>query len=147
MTTTRSYHGGTPLDDSGSPLRRHGDRVEALPGGFYRVLGRADDTMNLGGIKVSAVEIERVLDLHPLVRESAAVAARDPDGGPERLVVYLVLAGPEPDLRPLLGELQGLLRERLNPLFRISEVVPVASLPRTASNKVMRRQLRDEARP
>ena len=92
------YYAGTATDDSGSPLRRHGDRVEAMPGGFYRVLGRADETMNLGGIKVSAVEIERVLDRHPLVRESAAVADRGPDGGPERLVAYLVLVGPVPDL-------------------------------------------------
>ena len=33
-------------------LRRHGDEVARLPGGYYRALGRADDTMNLGGIKV-----------------------------------------------------------------------------------------------
>ena len=35
-----------------TPLRRHGDEFERLPGGFYRALGRCDDTMNLGGIKV-----------------------------------------------------------------------------------------------
>ena len=35
------------------PLRRHGDEVERLPGGFYVAHGRCDDTMNLGGIKVS----------------------------------------------------------------------------------------------
>ena len=34
------------------PLRRHGDEVESLPGGFYVAHGRCDDTMNLGGIKV-----------------------------------------------------------------------------------------------
>ncbi len=34
------------------PLRRHGDEVERLPGGFYVAHGRCDDTMNLGGIKV-----------------------------------------------------------------------------------------------
>ena len=36
-------------------LRRHGDEVARLPGGFYRALGRADDTMNLGGIKVQTM--------------------------------------------------------------------------------------------
>ena len=35
-----------------TPLRRHGDEFERLPGGYYRALGRCDDTMNLGGIKV-----------------------------------------------------------------------------------------------
>jgi acetyl-CoA synthetase len=141
-----AYFGGTPPGESGVPLRRHGDRVAALPGGFYRVLGRADDTMNLGGIKISAVEIERVLDCHPLVRESAAVAVQDPGGGPERLVAYVVLADPAQDLGSLLGELQALLRDRLNPLFKLAEVVAVAALPRTASHKVMRRLLRDESK-
>ena len=58
-------------------------------------------------------------------------------GGPERLVAYVVLDGPEPDPGRLMGELQSLLGQRLNPLYRLSEVVPVASLPRTASNKVI----------
>lgn len=37
--------------ETGGRLRRHGDEVERLPGGYYRALGRTDDTMNLGGIK------------------------------------------------------------------------------------------------
>ena len=39
------------LGGTGERLRRHGDEVERLPGGYYRALGRCDDTMNLGGIK------------------------------------------------------------------------------------------------
>ena len=49
--------GGSDGSGSGSfPLRRHGDAFERLPGGAYRALGRLDDTMNLGGIKVSSGE-------------------------------------------------------------------------------------------
>ena len=40
------------LEGHSCPLRRHGDEVERLPGGFYVAHGRCDDTMNLGGIKV-----------------------------------------------------------------------------------------------
>ncbi len=40
------------LPGSQTPLRRHGDEFERLPNGYYRALGRCDDTMNLGGIKV-----------------------------------------------------------------------------------------------
>ena len=40
------------LAGAGARLRRHGDEFERLPGGYYRALGRCDDTMNLGGIKV-----------------------------------------------------------------------------------------------
>lgn len=48
-----TYYQGMPRDAaSGRPLRRHGDEVQRLAGGYYRALGRCDDTMNLGGIKV-----------------------------------------------------------------------------------------------
>ena len=46
----------------GTILRRHGDQMERLANGYYRAHGRVDDTMNLGGIKVSAAEIEQVLN-------------------------------------------------------------------------------------
>ena len=52
------YLADTPIAD-GRPLRRHGDHMQRLPGGYYRALGRVDDTMNLSGIKVSSAEIER----------------------------------------------------------------------------------------
>ena len=40
-----------------TPLRRHGDEFERLPNGYYRALGRVDDTMNLGGIKVRHLDV------------------------------------------------------------------------------------------
>lgn len=47
------YYGGMPLDKTtGRIMRRHGDEFQRLPGNFYVALGRCDDTMNLGGIKV-----------------------------------------------------------------------------------------------
>ena len=46
------YYRGTPPGRTGMPLRRHGDELEAIGGGYYRMAGRCDDTMNLGGIKV-----------------------------------------------------------------------------------------------
>lgn len=126
------------------PLRRHGDQLECLPEGYYRALGRVDDTMNLGGIKVSAAEIERTLNIVPEICETAAIAISPPEGGPSQLVIFAVVA---PDAQPqpdqLLSVLQNAIRQHLNPLFKIHRVVIVDSLPRTASNKVMRRILRD----
>ncbi|MGB0653444.1 MAG: AMP-binding protein [Thermoplasmatota archaeon] len=135
------YYAGTPAGPGGALLRRHGDEVSHLHGGYYQAHGRADDTMNLGGIKVSSVELERVMDQHPSIKETAAVATTPPGGGAEQLVVYAVAAtGATADaLRP---ELQALIKKELNPLFRVSDVVLVDALPRTASNKVMRRELR-----
>lgn len=132
------YLAGTPAA-GGAPLRRHGDHAERLPGGYYRAHGRVDDTMNLSGIKVSAAEIERVLAGVAGVGECAAVAVPDRGGGPDRLIVFAAPARSMPDPLPAL---QRALAERLNPLFKIAEVRVVDALPRTASNKVMRRELR-----
>ncbi len=132
------YLADTPIAD-GRPLRRHGDHMQRLPGGYYRALGRVDDTMNLSGIKVSSAEIERALSRVEGIGECAAVAVADRHGGPDRLVVFAV---PTRALTDPLPSLQRALGERLNPLFKISEVCLVDALPRTASNKVMRRELR-----
>lgn len=139
------YYEQTPRDERGAPLRRHGDQLEQLPGGYYRVLGRADDAMNLGGIKVAAVEIERVLNQHPDVSATAAIAVQGKDGGPEELVVFVVPKGERRDPFETQRELQQLLRTHLNPLFQISRLEWIDELPRTASNKVMRRLLRVQA--
>lgn len=53
---TKTYYSDMPRCQTTSRvLRRHGDEVQRLPGGYYRALGRCDDTMNLGGIKVGWV--------------------------------------------------------------------------------------------
>ncbi len=129
------YEAGCPRVADRGPLRRHGDLVRRLAGGMFRAEGRADDTMNLGGIKVSSAEIEAVLGTHERIVECAAVARRR--HGRDELVVFVVGDAPEP------RELDRLLRERLSPLFRVAEVRPIAALPRTPSNKVVRRALRD----
>ena len=137
------YFKGAPQPN----LRRHGDAIERLPNNCYRIHGRVDDTMNLSGIKVSSAEIEEVLNTIDSVQETAAVAVPPKGGGPSRLVIYAVLAasGAAPAKRELHATLQVALSEHLNPLFRIHDVVIVDALPRTASNKVMRRLLRQQA--
>jgi hypothetical protein len=119
--------------------------------------------MNLGGIKISSVEIERVCNLVDGVHETAAIAVNPAAGGPSLLVVYVVLkpgvdASSEPgaaadgmngadgtDFKAALKtQLQNSIKSKLNPLFHISDVVMSTLLPRTASNKIMRRVLRDE---
>ena len=137
------YFAGTPSLPEDVPLRRHGDQVERLGDNQYRALGRADDTMNLGGIKVGSAEIEQALNSVRGISETAAIAVSPPQGGPSRLVVYAVVSG-EIQAGSLEESLQEAIRRNLNPLFRIGAVIVVEALPRTASGKVMRRILRDE---
>jgi acetyl-CoA synthetase len=137
------YYAGAPKAPRGVVLRRHGDCIERLPGGYFRAHGRADDTMNLGGIKVSSAEIERVLNAVPGVVETAAVAVPPRGGGPSLLWIFAV--APNADRVALLSTMRQSVRDHLNPLFKIQELVLVDALPRTASNKVMRRLLRDRA--
>ena len=135
------YYKDSPPGPNGEVLRRHGDRIGRLHHGFYKAEGRADDTMNLGGIKVSSRELEQVLDTHESVYESAAVGVQTEGEGMEKLIVHLILnRAIEMDL--LRSELGALLAEKLNPLLKIHDLVTTDDLPRTASNKVMRRKLR-----
>lgn len=134
------YHEGCP-----EGLRRHGDAVEPLPGGFWRAHGRADDAMNLGGIKVSSQEIEQVADAHPSIYQSAAVAVQAEGEGADRLVLFVVARG-SPDPAILKTEVAARIAREINPLFKVHDLVLVPEIPRTASNKVMRRILRADYR-
>ncbi len=137
------YHGDLPTTDV--PLRRHGDQMERLPNGHHRARGRSDDTMNLGGIKVSSAELEETVTGVSGVLEVAAVAVPPDGGGPDQLAVFVVAEpGVAVDPAATRAAMQTEIRSHLNPLFKIAELRVVESLPRTASNKVIRRVLRDE---
>ena len=139
------YYADTPTGPEGRLLRRHGDQFERLPNGYYRAQGRVDDAMNLGGIKVSCVQIEEIVNQLAAIRESAAIAVSPPGGGPSQLVIYLVMNEEDPQNQDTIKtEIQKQIRQHLNPLFKVHDVVMIESLPRTASNKVMRRSLRSE---
>mmetsp|Transcript_14712 Transcript_14712/g.36670 ORF Transcript_14712/g.36670 Transcript_14712/m.36670 type:complete len:810 (-) Transcript_14712:172-2601(-) len=143
----KAYYADMPTyPPSGRPLRRHGDELVRLPGPYYQALGRCDDTMNLGGIKVSSVELERaVVERVQGVAEAAAVGVPTPGGGPEQLVLFVVLrpGSTPPGAKELQAACTAALRQQINPLFKPDKVSVVSSLPRNASNKVMRRVLRD----
>lgn len=145
----QTYFGESP-SQNGNRLRRHGDYFRKIGGGYYAAGGRADDTMNLGGIKVSSIEIEKVLNSISGISETAAVAVPFETSGPDQLIVFYVPVENESNAefpigdRELLSEMNQTLRSELNPLFKVRKMIKKESLPRTASNKVMRRILRSE---
>ncbi len=140
----QTYYAGLP-EYQGKTLRRHGDYLVRMKNGYYRVMGRTDDSMNLGGIKVGAGQIEEVINAFGEVKESAAIAVSPPEGGPAELVIFAVTFHPH-QAEELKARFQQALRTKLNPLFKISNVILTDQLPRTASGKIMRRLLRKEAR-
>ncbi|ERN04459.1 probable acyl-activating enzyme 18, peroxisomal isoform X1 [Amborella trichopoda] len=137
------YFKGMPFY-KGMQLRRHGDIIKRTVGGYYIVQGRADDTMNLGGIKTSSVEIEHACEgADDNVLETAAISFSA--GGPEQLVILAVLKkGRSADVKVLKENFSRAIHRNLNPLFKVSFVKVVPEFPRTASNKLMRRVLRDQ---
>ncbi|KAI7749201.1 hypothetical protein M8C21_028256, partial [Ambrosia artemisiifolia] len=139
------YFEGMPVYN-GMQLRRHGDIVKRTIGGYFMVQGRADDTMNLGGIKTSSIEIERVCEqANDSIMETAAVSCQPATGGPELLAIFAVLKkGFNTDADKLKMIFSKAIHRNLNPLFKVSFVKIVPEFPRTASNKLLRRVLRDQ---
>ncbi|MDV7186623.1 AMP-binding protein [Lutibacter sp. TH_r2] len=138
----KAYYEGTPTY-KGKLLRRHGDQMQQLENGYYKAQGRVDDAMNLGGIKVSSIQIEAVINKLDFVNESAAIAVSPKNGGPSELVVYSVEFTSEKTSEEKYIEAKNCIKKQLNPLFKLVDLVEIEKLPRTASNKVMRRKLRD----
>ena len=135
------YYDDTPKHQK--VLRRHGDELRQLENGYFKILGRVDDAMNLGGIKVSATQIEAAINQLNFVLESAAIAAAPEDGGPAKLVVFYVENKNQNNDEDRLKAAQKIVKTELNPLFKVADLLKIDVLPRTASNKIMRRNLRD----
>ena len=131
------------LPFEGKVLRRHGDELEELSNGYYVARGRVDDAMNLGGIKVSSVQIEGVINTLDFIKESAAIAVSPENGGPSLLVIFYVENPSRLLENQRVEQAINCVKEKLNPLFRVHDLVKLEALPRTASNKVLRRSLRD----
>ncbi|MDR3477322.1 MAG: AMP-binding protein [Gammaproteobacteria bacterium] len=137
------YFANMPTSTDGKILRRHGDQARRLSNGYYCILGRADDTMNLGGIKISSAEIERALVGIDNIIETAAIAMAPLHNGPSQLVIFAA-TNADLDLEKTHQIMQSKINTKLNPLFKIHDIVFTKELPKTASNKIMRRVLRQQ---
>ncbi|TSB18003.1 class I adenylate-forming enzyme family protein [Streptomyces benahoarensis] len=112
-------------------------------GGWLYVVDRKKDMINASGFKVWPREVEDVLYTHPAVREAAVVGVPDAYRG-ESVKAYVSL---RPGAAPDPAELSGYCRERLAAYKYPREVEILPELPKTTSGKILRRELRDRARP
>ncbi len=121
-----------------------GDGARRDEDGYFWVVGRIDDVLNVAGHRIGTAEIESALVAHPSVVEAAAVGRPDELKG-QALVVFVtarqgVEVGPK-----LAGELADFVGERLGKFAKPDTVRFAEALPKTRSGKIMRRLLKDVA--
>jgi acetyl-CoA synthetase len=120
-----------------------GDNARRDADGYYWIMGRIDDVLNVSGHRLSTIEIESALVSHPNVAEAAAVGRPDELKG-EAVAVFVTLRGAEPS-EELRKELVKHVRNQIGALAQPDEVRFTGALPKTRSGKIMRRLLKDIA--
>jgi propionyl-CoA synthetase len=131
-----SYYGHFP-----EPLYYTGDYAIQDADGYYFVLGRADEVINVAGHRLGTREIEEAISGHPAVAESAAVGVHDEVKG-QAIVAFVVLkAGVTMTAPEVDAAIKKQVDSVVGPIARPREVHIVAGLPKTRSGKVIRRAI------
>src|SRR3954463_7181496 len=121
-----------------------GDGCKLDDDGYFWLLGRVDDVMNISGHRVSTTEVESALVDHPKVAEAAVVGANDDVTG-QAIMAYVTVKGGT-ETSPAFGEeLRQHVAKKIGPTARPKTVIFTDELPKTRSGKIMRRLLRDVA--
>ena len=129
---------------------RFGDRYFAGDGckidddGYFWLLGRVDDVMNVSGHRISTTEVESALVDHPKVAEAAVVGAKDDTTG-QAIMAYVTVKGSVDTSTALGEELRQHVAKKIGPTAKPKTVIFTDELPKTRSGKIMRRLLRDVA--
>jgi acetyl-CoA synthetase len=125
-----------------------GDSARRDKDGYYWIMGRIDDVLNIAGHRLGTMEIESALVAHPKVAE-AAVVSKPHDIKGESAFAYVVLNVKRPEgaaTKQLTDELRAWVGEQLSPIAKPDEIRLTDNLPKTRSGKIMRRLLRAVAR-
>lgn len=121
-----------------------GDGARQDADGYFWILGRVDDVLNVSGHRLSTMEIESALVSHACVVEAAVVARPDPVTG-EAICAFVTLAPEAVADDDLVGRLREYVAQEIGSLAKPKEIRFTDSLPKTRSGKIMRRLLRDVA--
>jgi len=121
-----------------------GDGAKIDDDGYFWLLGRVDDVMNVSGHRISTAEVESALVDHPAVAEAAVVGATDATTG-QAIIGYVILRGGNEPTEALGEEVRQHVSKKLGAIARPHTVILVPDLPKTRSGKIMRRLLRDVA--
>ncbi len=136
-------------EDLGGKLYLAGDgAIRDKETGYFTIMGRIDDVLNVSGHRMGTMEIESALATNPLVAE-AAVVGKPHDIKGEAIVAYVVLKGERPqgeEAKKIVAILRDWVGKEIGPIAKPDDIRFGDNLPKTRSGKIMRRLLRTLAK-
>ncbi|MCH7413018.1 acetate--CoA ligase [Belliella sp. R4-6] len=121
-----------------------GDGVKRDHDGYYRILGRVDDVINVSGHRMGTAEVENAINEHPLVIESAVVGYPHEVKG-QGIYAYVICDMTNRTEENLVNEIKATVSKIIGPIAKPDKIQIVSGLPKTRSGKIMRRILRKVA--
>ena len=125
-----------------------GDGASLDKEGYFRIVGRIDDVLNVAGHRLGTMEVESALVANKLVAEAAVVGRPDEVTG-EAIVAFVVMKGPRPsgeEAKKVAAELRDWVAKEIGPIAKPRDIRFGDNLPKTRSGKIMRRLLRSIAK-
>ncbi|MGE0812591.1 MAG: acetate--CoA ligase [Vicinamibacterales bacterium] len=121
-----------------------GDGAKLDDDGFFWLLGRVDDVLNVAGHRLGTMEVESALVDHPKVAESAVVGRHHEIKG-QAVAAFVTVKEGVATSEALADELKAHVAQKIGAIARPDDIIFAADLPKTRSGKIMRRLLRDIA--
>jgi acetyl-CoA synthetase len=121
-----------------------GDAARRDEDGYFWIIGRIDDVVNVSGHRLSTAEVESAIVSHPKVAEAAVIGQSDEDTG-QAITAFVTLEGTIEGDDALVGEIREQVANRIGKFARPKRIIWADDLPKTRSGKIMRRLLRDIA--
>ncbi|HET9073759.1 MAG TPA: acetate--CoA ligase [Solirubrobacteraceae bacterium] len=121
-----------------------GDAARVDADGYFWVIGRIDDVVNVSGHRLSTAEVESAIVAHESVSEAAVIGQHDEDTG-QSICAFVTLQGDTPGSDELMDGIRATVAERIGKFARPKRIIWADDLPKTRSGKIMRRLLRDIA--
>jgi len=121
-----------------------GDAARRDRDGYFWVIGRIDDVVNVSGHRLSTAEVESAIVAHPDVAEAAVIGQHDEDTG-QAIVAFVTLQGDLDGDEGRSESIRAVVAERIGKFARPKRTIWTDDLPKTRSGKIMRRLLRDIA--
>jgi acetyl-CoA synthetase len=121
-----------------------GDAARCDEDGYFWIIGRVDDVINVSGHRLSTAEVESAIVSHEKVAEAAVIGQADEDTG-QSIAAFVTLTGNIDGDDELIGDIREHVAKRIGKLARPKRIIWADDLPKTRSGKIMRRLLRDIA--